>query len=183
MRHKRLINGGDPEQRFPVPDEKDFEISGEFMPAEGVEKIALSLIQNRDSLRRLAARSITYLWKRKGAEKPRRRLGHCQLASGLTGYFSQSDFIIVLYANNCRGINNWGMEALIFHELKHAGENDKGQPALIPHDYEGFAEDFERYGLWKSDMKFIAEAANKSLLLPFDPPPTQDGEQPSQRVN
>ena len=183
-RQKKLIFGGDPEGQFGVPTDKDFELTGEFMPADGCEKIALALIQNRDSLRHLSGMSISFLWKRKGAEKPRRKLGHCQLSKGLLGYFSQTDFVIVFCANNCRGITNWGMEALIFHELKHAGTNEKGEPCTIPHDCETFGEEIERYGFWKGDIKFIAEAVQKSMLLPFDPPPGHDGENStSQRVN
>lgn len=182
MRQKQLILPGNPEELFRVPDESDFDVAGEFIPADGCEKIALSLISKRDTLRHLAGRAITYLWKRKGAEKPRRKLGHCQVASGLTGYFSQSDFIIVFCANNCRGISNWGMEALIFHELKHAGLNDKGEPCTIPHDCETFGEEIERYGFWKNDLQFIAKSVQKTLELPFDPPP-QSETQPPQRVN
>ena len=97
-------------------------------------------------------------------------MGHCQVPGGLLGYFSQTDFIIVLCANNCRGITNWGMEALVFHELKHAGLNEKGQPCTIPHDCETFGEEIERYGFWKGDIKFIADAVQKTLELPFEPP-------------
>ena len=67
-------------------------------------------------------------------------------------------------ANNCFNLSNWQMEALIFHELKHGAMSD-GKPVLLPHDWEGFAQEIERYGLWKKDIEPIAQAASNGLLL------------------
>lgn len=178
MRQKKFILGGNPEETFRVPNDPDFEVSGEFVEAAGCQKIGEALIASYPSLRHLAGARIIYLWKRKGADKPRRKLGMCQRPGGLLGYFSQSEFIVTFFANNCRGFTNWQMEALVFHELKHA-DFDEGAPVVAPHDFEGFGEEIERYGFWKSDIKFIADAVQKSLQFPFDQPTQQDGNQKS----
>jgi hypothetical protein len=96
-------------------------------------------------------------------------LGKCQRPSGLLRYFSHSDFVIWFAANNCRdlGFTNWQMEALIFHELKHAKIEDM-VPVIVPHDCEVFADEIKRYGLWKSDLHQVAEASAQALLLPFE---------------
>lgn len=96
-------------------------------------------------------------------------LGKCQRPSGLLGYFSECDFVVWFAANNCRdiGITRWQMEALIFHELKHAKMEDD-QAVSVPHDWEGFGEEVQVYGLWKADIAMVAEAFGKNLELPFE---------------
>lgn len=169
MRKRRLILGGDPYEKFGVPDEKAFDLEGEFIVAQGCDKIAEALIQDRKCFVSLREARIIYLWKRKGPEKPKMVLGKCMRPSGLLGFFSESDFIIWFAANNCRGITRWQMEALIFHELKHARMED-GEAVTVPHDWEGFAEEIERYGFWKRDIQPIAAAIQEAMRLPFEQP-------------
>lgn len=176
MRIRTLILGGDPDERFNVPAEPDFDAQGgEFIEAQGCEKIGEALIQSRDSFASLRDAHVLYLWKRKGTTKPKMVLGRCNRPSGLLGYYSQADFIIWFAANNCRdnGITRWQMEALIFHELKHAKMED-GVAVLVPHDCEVFAEEIDRYGLWKRDLQPIAAAVSNALTLPFDEPVQRD---------
>lgn len=172
LRQRRLILGGNPDAAFPVPDEKTFDSEGEFIIAQGVEKIAEQLIQERKCFDTLREATIRYLWKKKGPESPKLVLGKCQRPAGLLGYYSHADFIVWFSANNCRKvqITNWQMEALVFHELKHAMIED-GVAVSVPHDFEGFAEEIERYGFWKRDIKAIAKAVEQTLHLPFDEPP------------
>ena len=64
-------------------------------------------------------------------------MGRCNRPSGLLRHFSHADFVIWFAANNCRdvAITRWQMEALIFHELKHAKMED-GEAVLVPHEWE-----------------------------------------------
>jgi hypothetical protein len=166
-RAKKLILGGDPEQPFKTPGDDVFE-AGEYLDAPEIAEIGEALIAERLVFESLRESPIVFLWKRKGAEKPRRLLGKCQRPSGLLSHFAQAHFVVWPAANNCKGLTAWQIEALIFHELKHAKvEDDK--PISVPHDWEGFAEELQRYGLWKSDMEPIAEAIGKTMKLPFPP--------------
>jgi hypothetical protein len=178
IKKRRLILGGDPDEKFGVPDEKAFDLGGEFLDAQGCDKIAEALIKDRKCFESLREATIIYLWKKKGSEKPKMVLGKCQRPSGLLGHFSGADFIIWFAANNCRGITRWQMEALIFHELKHARKED-GEAVTVPHDWEGFAEEIERYGLWKRDIQPIAAAISGALLIPFDEPKAEEKESES----
>jgi hypothetical protein len=162
---KELILGGDPNTPFVTPTDAEFGPE-DWLEAPALAKIGAALIEKRvcfDSLREIP---IAYLWKRKASEKPRRLLGKCQRPSGLLAYFSRFDFVVWLGANNCQGMTNWQIEALVFHELKHAFVKD-GEPVSIPHDWEGFAEEIQRYGLWMQDMVPIAEALTKQMEIRF----------------
>jgi hypothetical protein len=167
MRKKELINGGDPEAKFTLPGANDFG-EADFIRAADLKEIGDALVESLPELSDLQEMKIIYLWKRKGPEKPRRKLGTCQSPGGLLEYFSGADFIICLMVNNCAAlqVTKWSVEAIVYHELKHAGVID-GEPTMIPHDCECFAGDIRRYGLWKSDLEKIAEASNEALQLPF----------------
>lgn len=171
---KALIVGAsnlDPDAQFPVPPDKSFEeIGDEFIPADNIGEIGQALIDKHLCFESIREAKIIYLWKRKGSETPKMLLGKCQRPSGLLKHFSSADFIVFLCANNCRGLTRWQIEALTFHELKHAKIDDE-KPVTVPHDWEGFAEEIQRYGLWKRDIEPIAQAVTKSLNLPFEPAP------------
>ena len=164
---KKLILGGDPEQPFPTPGDDVFG-ENQFLEAPELAEIGEALIAERLVFESLRESPIVFLWNRKGAEKPRPLLGKYQRPRGLLSYFAKAHFVVWLAANNCKGLTAWQIEALIFHELKHAKvEDDK--PISVPHDWEGFAKEIQRYGLWKSDMEPIAEAIGKTMKLPFPP--------------
>lgn len=56
-------------------------------------------------------------------------------------------------------------EALLFHELCHAGIDDEGRPHIIPHDFEEFYSVVKLYGDW-------ADEGLTQLSL-FDSPSTE----------
>lgn len=171
LRPRKLILGGEPDELFHVPGTDVFEREGDFAEAQGCEKIGEALIQTLDCFSSLRNASIVYLWKRKAANKPKLKMGRCNRPSGLLRHFSHADFVIWFAANNCRdvAITRWQMEALIFHELKHAKMED-GEAVIVPHDWEGFADEIERYGFWKRDILPIAASVSNALTLPFDEP-------------
>jgi hypothetical protein len=166
LKKRALILGGNPEEKFPMPDGVRFDADG-WAEADELGQIGQALIGECKCFESLEDARIVYLWKRKGSIRPKLLLGKCQRPSGLLRRFSSADFIVWLAANNCFGLTRWQMEALVFHELKHARLDADGEAISVPHDWEGFAEEIDRYGLWKRDIAIIAQAGEKALKLPF----------------
>jgi hypothetical protein len=172
-RKKKLITGGDPEAKFTLPTANDFG-DADFIVAPDLKVIGEALISGVNGrISELDEAKIVYLWKRKGSESPRRILGKCQRPTGLLEYFSGADFVVWLAANNCQGMTKWQIEAIVFHELMHAGWVDGG-PVMVPHDCECFAADIQRYGFWKGDLEAIGKASQEAMQLPFDMPAPKD---------
>lgn len=159
---------------FPIPPRIDFG-KQQFLPAPDLKVVGDMLIdkyRDFDHLVNLKA-NIVYLWKEKGGETGgRATLGKCIKPGGLTDYFAcvaetamegltdKVDFIVWAAADHLRN-NNANFRtvcALIFHELKHASYNEKGDFVIEGHDFEGFAREIEEFGMWKTDIKLIAEA-------------------------
>jgi hypothetical protein len=157
---RHLITGGDPDERYPVPSKGALE-GVDFAPAADLEKIADALISS-DLAKFGHLRDVTviYLWKASGGKSAGKLvLGKCQKASGLVAHFSEADWVIWLAADHCRdlGMSRWQVEAAVYHELNHAGADvDTREPTVYPHDAEMFRAEIESYGLWKSDLRFVA---------------------------
>jgi hypothetical protein len=157
---RHLVTGGDPDERYPVPGKDAFDMA-DFLPAEDLEGIALALI-NSDLVKfgHLRRRNVIYLWKASGGKSSGKLvLGKCVKAAGLVAHFSEMDWVIHLSADHARdlGLSRWQVEASLMHELLHAGEDlQTCEPAIYPHDAEMFRAEIEQYGLWKSDLRFVA---------------------------
>lgn len=159
---------------FPIPEKEDFG-DQQFLPAPDLSVIGKMLIDKYhdfDHLTNLNA-NIVYLWKSKGGESGGRAiLGKCVSPSGLVDYFAcqaetavesrsdKVDFVIWAAADHLR--NNRAkfhtVCALVFHELKHTAFDEKGNLIVQGHEFEGFAREIEEFGMWKRDIKIIAEA-------------------------
>lgn len=166
---RRLILGGDPDERFGVPTPADFDRQNvSWLPAQGCQKIAEALIQKLPCFDSLKDTAITYLWKKKGSTSPALLLGKCQRTSGLLKYFCTSEFVVWFSANNCAYLQftTWQMEALIYHELRHA-RMEGNHAVIVPHDWEGFAGEIERYGIWKRDIESIVIASARAAQMPL----------------
>ena len=164
---RHLITGGNPEERYPVPP-KD-EIDGDFAEAQDLQEIARAIVAS--DLAKFAAaerREIVYLWKAKGGQSSGKlRLGQCQKASGLVAHFSEAAWVIWIAADHVRdlGLTRWEVEAAVYHELLHISEDvETCKPAINPHDAEMFAAEIEQYGLWKSDLRFVAKSFSQLPL-------------------
>jgi hypothetical protein len=181
-RKKKLVTSGEPEAKFTLPGANDFG-DADFILAKDLEIIGEALISSvTGRMSELSEAKIIYLWKRKGSERPRRILGKCQHPSGLLEFFSGADFVIWLAANNCQGLTKWQIEAIVFHELMHAGWVD-GKPAMVPHDCECFAADIQRYGFWKSDLEQIGKVSQEAMQLPFEMPKQEELTQSAPAAN
>jgi hypothetical protein len=68
--------------------------------------------------------------------------------------------VIWIAADACRE-RNYGpkhFEAIVFHELQHAGVDDEGNPVVVAHDFAGFLSELDEYGLWETDLERAADA-------------------------
>jgi hypothetical protein len=150
--------------RFNVPREDEFdEETGEFIVSPELEKIGTELIAKYDELAHLEAYRLIYLWKKTGGKSGGKlTLGKCQRPSGLLKHFSNTDFIIWLGADNTQQCTEFQITALVFHELKHAQIDEKGNPVVVGHDFEGFAREVEIFGNWKSDITQMKKAFDKA---------------------
>lgn len=175
---RRLVTGADPDAFCCAPDQRAF-INRAWLAAGGnplsdqaphddwreapdVERIANLLIDKHRRFRHLRRRAVAYRWKYEGgATGGKATLGKCVKLSGVTKLYTDDVFLIWLAADHAHFFNltAYQMEALIFHELCHATETDKGQPAIAPHDATVFVAEIEEYGLWMKDLVALGKAA------------------------
>lgn len=158
--------------RIPQPD--DFgSVGADFLVAKDLTAIGVSLMDHYEAqfahLRKL---HIVYAWKRAGgASNGNSTLGKCIKSSGLTKFFSDSDFVIWLAADHLREVNRgnaatfWQIEALVYHEMMHAQVNDQGAPTMRGHDFEGFGKEISEYGAWDESAEIIRVAFKQLDLL------------------
>jgi hypothetical protein len=163
---KDWIGKRETEAEFPFPSATAFESDGRrlnFIPAPELQIIVEELIERDGRFVHLQTLGVDVHWKRKGG----RAFGAASLTSGKLALHTDAAFQLWIAADNCR-VNNLSphqMEALIFHELLHC-EVHEDKPVMRQHEWEGFAEEINQYGLWFTGMQRIG-AAVKQLEL-FD---------------
>lgn len=167
---RTLVTGGDPDEPYPLPAARLFIDSltmdlEDFIDAPDLRDIADALIATYPThFQHLLQMRLAYRWKRQGgASSGKATLGACQKASGLVKHFSRMQFVIWLaYDHATAGkLTRWQCEALLFHELLHAGISDKGAPAVEPHHFEGFTPELAEYGAWQDDLQRMVRAAQQ----------------------
>jgi hypothetical protein len=145
----------------------------EYKQAPDLEHLAEDLLDRCPELGHIQDMGVVYLWKEEGGRsKGRPVFGKTQKASGLLAYYSGSpDFIIWLAADHClnRGYGPDKIEALLYHEMSHISlEVDEKtgvtKPVLVGHDFEGFAAEIRRYGLWSTEAKMVGNAIRQLPL-------------------
>ncbi len=166
------ITGAMPDRLFPIPvDDQFVDNETEFLPADEVRAIGEMLIEQLPEFGHLRTADIEYVFKRKGgATQGKQKLAFCAKTSGMTAYFSRAQFVIWIAADVCREfrLNNWQMEALIYHELLHADiDAESAKPAIRAHDVEAFHAEIGRYGLWRSEFRDARDTFAQAAL-PFD---------------
>ena len=60
-------------------------------------------------------------------------------------------FVIIIAEDEWNNMGTTQRVALVDHELCHCEYNNKGMPTMRGHDYEEFAEVFQRHGFWRKD--------------------------------
>ena len=154
-----------------VPEEADFIDDGggevAFLEAPELEEIVADLVERHERFAHLAELTVRCLWRRKGAaERGKVVFGTCQKPSGLLRHFTDCDFLVLLNADACRdyGLASARIESVVYHELLHAGRDEKGRPVLRPHDFEGFLAEIAEYGLWRGDLKVVGRSVRQLPL-------------------
>ena len=175
-----VIEGPEPDDKFPVPPDKGFIIyAGEevprvsdFLVSPELREVGMALVDNCRVFAGLADRNFEFLWKRAGGKsKGRAVLGRCVKPSGLTKHYACADWIVWAAADHARDfeMTYWQVEALLFHELKHCllTTNSEGLtvPGLRGHDWEGFVDEVERYGCWRPEMRLLGDAFGHARQL------------------
>lgn len=142
-----------------IPSDAEFG-SADFLPSVALSTIAEQIIrENPQRFGQLSGFEILVGWKRRGgSNKGKLRLGTCSRPRGVLTGFTAAHFLITISADHAReyGINGQQLEAVIAHELMHAGVNEQGDPILLPHDVEAFADEIRLYGLIREDLRQIA---------------------------
>lgn len=164
---RALLTDGRPDDPFPIPAATEFG-QGKYIDAPELAEVGRPLRSNLSEFSHLLPLEIHMLWKLKGGQsagKP--TLGKCVKASDLVGHYSEAHWIIWVAADHCRemSITRLQMEALIYHELSHAGQDDETmEPKTVGHDVEMFGAEVRMYGLWKDDLKLVAPAFEQARL-------------------
>lgn len=152
---------------YPVPSDFDFdEVEKDFLTAPDLEDLAKKLYQRYSDFDHLNPSitdtqfTVTYLWKRKGGESGGKTiLGKCVRPTGLLKQLVGTNYVIWVAADSTRGrLNRRQMEALLFHEMLHTCVGEKGEPATVGHDFEGFVREIAEYGTWRKDIEPLALA-------------------------
>lgn len=143
------------------------EAEAEFLEAPELERLALEIIGRHKRFRHLAREfTVVYLWKSAGGmSNGSDTLGKCTKPSGLLKHFSETHFVIWLAADHIRArlLSPNQIEGILYHELCHADQNDKGEPVIIGHDWAGFASEIEEYGFYLADVRRISQAVQLRL--------------------
>lgn len=147
------------DELYPVPQDATFGEGIEFIDAPDVRSIAGDLIDTHDYLFGwLRNYVVLYRWRKVGGEAGgKAKLGETKKANGHDRflYGKKVHFFVTLSADTIRdrALTREQVEALIFHELNHAGTNEKGKPVILPHEFEGFKSELETYGPWSADLQ------------------------------
>ncbi len=140
------------------------ENESEFVAAPDVERVALELIARCPELSELEEAAFRFAWKREGGKDG--EAGHCKKLSPETQFLAGVQFFVWLAADRARELSQRQIEALIYHELNHAGFNDKGKAIARKHDVELFLGEIRRYGDWHEGLR-EARLAFEQLALPL----------------
>src|SRR6185436_7497191 len=149
---------------FPVPIESEFG-NAEYLESPNLESVAVKLIEEHANLARLKLvtfdNGIRFFWRKHGTKTA---IGKCLKPSGLLHELSQASFIIWLAADKCAGWTKHKVEALLYHQLCHAGRDEQGRTFIKSHDVQAFASEVRYYGLWAADLREFGKAVRQLTL-------------------
>jgi hypothetical protein len=150
-------------QGIRVPSVADFEANeSDYLPAHDVETVARDLIERWPELAPLADLDIRYGWKKEGSKDG--EAGYCKKLSPEVRYLTSADFFVWLAADYAREMSQRQLEALVYHELCHAGLNAKGKPVIVKHDVELFYAEVRRYGAWHERLEGARQVFEQAPL-------------------
>lgn len=141
----------------------------DYCPAPTLAEVGKALIARHRSrfphLHKPFNHTVEFFWKRVGGDaKGRMTLGACQKTPPLMRTMTRARWVIWIAADNCEGLTNREMEALIYHELLHTGMDDKGKPKPQGHDLEEFRAVVEEYGFPFHDLRAFRDTVQLRLF-------------------
>jgi len=87
--------------------------------------------------------------------------GQCHLTRGPWQYLSNFDYVILVWLEWWNAHDSHQKEALLFHELLHIVQNDKGKWKLLKHLIQEFPEVVMAYGAWSPELKCLEPIMRK----------------------
>ncbi len=140
----------DPKYKEPLeawPLDPDTGKKERFADAYQPERIARLLVPALTSFEALRGRQVRYLYTPKdfsvhGAPAA----GKLVRVTGPMRHITELDYLMVLSHKTYLALPPWQRVSLVYHELLHGEDDEKGNPALRPHDFEGFMEELEVFG-------------------------------------
>ena len=161
-----IHHGAEGDQTYPVPY-----VADAYRDAPELEALAAELVERHpDTFGHLRELTLKVLWKAKaGKASGKIVFGKTQKPSksSLLSFYEPADFVIWLAADAVAGalFTRRQVEALLAHELMHTAIDDKGAPATVSHDFEGFARELELYGFWEEGLQTARRATQARMRL------------------
>jgi hypothetical protein len=154
---------------YPMPSEDTFD-EADYLPARDLDKIVNELINKHETLfSHLVNVKLICLWKAKGGiSKGKKILGKTVTASGLVGYFSACDYLILLSADFLREgrANRRQIEACLFREMLSIQWNaDEGKIQVVSPDCSFYVEELREYGQWTTELEKAGKAFEQLNLM------------------
>jgi hypothetical protein len=157
---------------FPVPPETKFlDDDGNarmFLEAPELDNVVHRHINTYEEFAELTNVKITCLWKQKGGIRGgKATLGACRRVTGMLTHFARSNFVIWLAAEQLRHkATTRDIEGCLYHELCHIEYDPQdGKFGLRGHDFEGFASELRRFGVWRGDLEIAGKAFRQLQLF------------------
>lgn len=156
-------------EKFPLPNPNDF--FREFLEDDHLDDLVAALIRHYPQFEPFGDLTIRVLWQKDaGKEDGRLKLGSLSKQNNMTRYLAKVDYVVVVNykAAAVYELNNWQMEALLFHQLEHIeiAEDDDGEVKLKtrPHDVGLFNAEITTYGAWYLDLANTSNAFQQQPL-------------------
>lgn len=170
---RSLVTEGSPDERYPLPAKPQLRAGDGVMRAHDLGTIARTLIDSDAfPFAELADLKIAYLWaERGGLTGGFPAFGRMHKESKVNRHFSQVDYVATLSVDHLTTIKatRWQVEALVAHQLGHiaVATTEKGEKryGIKGHDFEGFAFEFEHYGVYLSGQVTGAQSIALAIQM------------------
>jgi hypothetical protein len=170
------LTGAPSRDRASVPSEGQFGdeeyMAGTAPGFANLLEIGSTLIGSFEELHFLIDEvDIGYVWKKKGATRGGRPVvAELKKASGLIGYFTKLDFVVVIHAPNAWMLSNRQLEAAVYSSLLRLWWDDENETVRTRGpELEMFRGEVERYGLWTPEL-ISARKTFDQIRLPIQEP-------------
>ncbi len=138
-------------RQYQVPPDEAFEDSGGFIDAPDLERIGGDLIELDGNLSHLTMVNLVYQWKAEGGSKRGWAFKVPSQWRGKVG--AQAGIWIAADHARDQGLTNHQVKALVYHELRCIGLDDKGKVKVGSPEIEAFPDEILRFGAWNEPLR------------------------------